>query len=82
VFGSRDLEPFVEFWTFQRSTSAKTPEHGLLDKRCPNCGAPLDVNQIGQCHYCKAAVTSGKFDWVLSRIEQEEEVAYAYGSGG
>jgi predicted lipid-binding transport protein (Tim44 family) len=82
VFGSRDLEPFVEFWTFQRSTNAKTPEHGLLDKRCPNCGAPLDVNQIGQCHYCKAAVTSGKFDWVLSRIEQEEEVAYAYGSGG
>jgi len=77
VFGSRDPEPFVEFWTFQRSTSAKTPDHGLLDKQCPNCGAPLDVNQIGQCHYCKAAVTSGRFDWVLSRIEQEEEVAYA-----
>jgi len=80
VFGSQEPEPFVEFWTFQRSAAAKTPEHGLLEKRCPNCGAPLDLNQIGQCHYCKAAVTSGKFDWVLSRIEQEEEVAYAYGS--
>jgi predicted lipid-binding transport protein (Tim44 family) len=77
VFGSTSPEAFTEFWTFQRSTSAKTPEHGLLDKQCPNCGAPLDVNQIGQCHYCKAAVTSGKFDWVLSRIEQAEEVAYA-----
>jgi len=77
VFGSRSPEPFTEFWTFQRSTNAKTPEHGLLDKRCPNCGAPLDVNQIGECRFCKAAVTSGKFDWVLSRIEQAEEVTYA-----
>jgi hypothetical protein len=31
------------------------------------------VTQTGECRYCKAAITSGKFDWVLSRIEQEDE---------
>ena len=42
---------------------------------CPNCGAPLEINQVGECRYCKAAVTSGRFDWVLSRIEQEDDYA-------
>jgi hypothetical protein len=26
----------------------------------------------GNCTYCKAKVTSGEFDWVLSQIEQDE----------
>jgi hypothetical protein len=30
------------------------------------------LTQIGECRYCKAAVTSGKFDWVVSRIDQED----------
>jgi predicted lipid-binding transport protein (Tim44 family) len=75
VFGDRTPEPFTEYWTFQRAVGTQTPEHSLLDKTCPNCGAPLDVNQVGECKYCKAAVTSGRFDWVLSRIEQEEDYA-------
>ena len=33
----------------------------------------MSLTQIGECRYCKAAVTSGKFDWVVSRIEQEDE---------
>jgi predicted lipid-binding transport protein (Tim44 family) len=76
VFGSQTSEPFTEYWTFQRAVGVKTGPTSLLDKQCPNCGAPLDVNQIGECKYCKAAVTSGKFDWVLSRIEQAEDVSY------
>jgi hypothetical protein len=32
----------------------------------------VSLTQIGECKYCKAAVTSGKFDWVVSRIEQED----------
>jgi predicted lipid-binding transport protein (Tim44 family) len=73
VFGDRTPRSFAEFWTFQRGVGAKTGAKGLLDKVCPNCGAPLDVTQIGECRFCKAAVTSGQFDWVLSRIEQQEE---------
>ena len=76
VFGDRRPEPFEEYWTFQRGVGVQTTgKAGTLEKQCPNCGAPLKVNAIGECTYCKAAVTSGKFDWVLSRIEQPEDVA-------
>jgi predicted lipid-binding transport protein (Tim44 family) len=73
IFGSRSRSQFSEYWTFQRSVGVQTTEKSILDKVCPNCGAPLDINQVGECRYCKAAVTSGRFDWVLSRIEQENE---------
>jgi len=75
IFGSRSPSQFVEYWTFQRSVGAQTTGRSILDRVCPNCGAPLEINQVGECRYCRAAVTSGRFDWVLSRIEQEDEYA-------
>ncbi|HSR26459.1 MAG TPA: TIM44-like domain-containing protein [Candidatus Eisenbacteria bacterium] len=75
IFGSRTPSQFVEYWTFQRSVGVQTTERSILDRVCPNCGAPLEINQVGECRYCQAAVTSGRFDWVLSRIEQEDEYA-------
>jgi len=74
VFGDRVVRPFAEDWTFQRSVGVATSSKpGTLESTCPRCGAPLAVTQIGECRYCKAAVTSGKFDWVVSRIDQEED---------
>ena len=73
IFGERRPSQFIEYWTFQRSVGTQTTGRSILDKVCPNCGAPLEINQVGECRYCKAAVTSGRFDWVLSRIEQEDE---------
>ena len=35
-------------------------------------GAPLQINQAGSCQYCNVKVTTGEFDWVLSRIEQDD----------
>ncbi|HKA51001.1 MAG TPA: Tim44-like domain-containing protein [Candidatus Dormibacteraeota bacterium] len=75
IFGSKTQSEFVEYWTFQRSVGTQTTGRSILDKVCPNCGAPLEINQVGECRYCNAAVTSGRFDWVLSRIEQEDEYA-------
>jgi predicted lipid-binding transport protein (Tim44 family) len=73
VFGDRSVRPFTEEWTFQRSVGVATSNKGgTLESTCPSCGAPLVLTQIGECRYCKAAVTSGKFDWVVSRIEQED----------
>ena len=40
--------------------------------QCPSCGAPIKLNQAGKCEYCGTVVTGGNFDWVLSRIEQDE----------
>lgn len=74
VFGDRTVRPFTEDWTFQRSVGvATTQKAGTLENTCPSCGAPIALNQIGECRYCRAAVTSGKFDWVVSRIEQEAD---------
>jgi hypothetical protein len=71
VGGSRSrTRHFTEYWTLIRGSgrqgSART------DAKCPACGGPLEVEMAGTCRYCQAKVTSGQFDWVLSRIEQDE----------
>ena len=65
---------FSEYWTFTRKAGVKSkgPE-GVASDKCPNCGAPLNINQSGQCEYCGSIVTKGDFDWVLSSIVQDEE---------
>jgi predicted lipid-binding transport protein (Tim44 family) len=69
--GSRKRErPYSEYWTLIRGAAVRgTPR---ADAKCPSCGAPLDVNMAGQCEHCGVHVTSGEFDWVLSRIEQDD----------
>ena len=74
VFGDKHDKPFTEYWTFTRSAGAKTlVSGGITESKCPNCGAPLAVTENGSCKYCNAPVTSGKFDWVLSKIDQVSE---------
>jgi predicted lipid-binding transport protein (Tim44 family) len=73
VVGGNAHQPhkFSEYWTFLRATGtgAKSGD----PSRCPSCGAPLDqINAAGECGYCHTVVTTGKFDWVLTRIDQAE----------
>jgi predicted lipid-binding transport protein (Tim44 family) len=71
VRGDKRVEQWQEDWTFQRSSDATTkPGGGTLSSKCPNCGAPLDLDLQGVCKYCRAPVMSGKYDWVLARISQ------------
>ncbi len=75
VSGSKTkLRYWSEYWTFIRSRNAK-PAAARADLNCPNCGAPLKVNNAGVCEFCGGKITSGEFDWVLSRIEQDESYA-------
>jgi hypothetical protein len=72
--GSRsDFRAYTEYWTLIRGRAA----HGRprAEPVCPSCGAPLRIAMAGNCEYCHARVVSGEFDWVLSRIEQDD----AYG---
>jgi len=74
VFGSRQDQPFTEFWTFVRAAGTKTlAQGGVSENKCPNCGAPLTINESGVCRYCNVVVTSGSFDWVLDNITQANE---------
>lgn len=71
VGGDREVEQWMEDWTFQRAASAQTPAAGgTMTEKCPNCGAPLELDLSGVCRYCKAPVSSGSYDWVLARISQ------------
>ena len=72
VAGSNQrLRRWTEYWTFIRNRQAKAL-HSRTDLSCPNCGAPLKVNVTGICEFCGGKVSSGEFDWVLSKIEQDE----------
>jgi hypothetical protein len=61
---------YSEYWTVIRGSARRGAPR--QDPNCPNCGAPLKIGMGGQCEYCRVKVTSGDFDWVLSRIEQDE----------
>jgi ribosomal protein L24E len=72
VAGSKkNLRRWSEYWTFIRNSKA-APAPARADLNCPNCGAPLKVNATGICEFCGGKITSGDFDWVLSKIEQDE----------
>jgi hypothetical protein len=71
VRGSKRRDrPYSEYWTLIRSASRKGPVK--TDASCGNCGAPLQVTMAGACNYCGAHLTAGEFDWVLSKIEQDD----------
>jgi len=61
---------YSEYWTLIRGAGVRGAPH--TDKTCPNCGAALDTNMAGECAHCGAKITSGEFDWVLSKIEQDD----------
>ncbi len=66
----RSPRRYSEYWTLIRSVAKKGPSR--IDAGCPSCGAPLQVEMAGSGVYCRAKVTTGDFDWVLSRIEQDD----------
>jgi Tim44-like domain len=71
VGGDRGRErPYSEYWTVIRGAAVR----GVRAKpgACPACGADLSINMAGSCEFCGAHVTAGEFDWVLSRIEQDD----------
>ena len=71
VSGSRRSERnYTEYWTLIRSASARGQAHA--DKNCPKCGAEMKISMAGVCEYCDAHVTSGEFDWILSKVEQDD----------
>ena len=61
---------YSEYWTMIRGAQKKKTDKS--ERQCPSCGAPLKINMTGNCEYCAVKVTSGEYDWVLSRIEQDE----------
>ena len=71
VRGARLRErKYSEYWTMIRSASRKGPP--VTQPVCSNCGAPLQITMAGVCEYCGAYLVAGEFDWVLSKVEQDD----------
>jgi hypothetical protein len=49
------------------------PSASILQGRCPSCGGPVDIVDRAKCPQCESIVNSGKYDWVLAEITQDEE---------
>jgi hypothetical protein len=69
VDGKAAPRVFTEYWTFVRTLATARPD-GVT---CSGCGASLPAGQTGQCPYCGALVGAPAFDWILSRIDQDED---------
>ncbi len=72
---ARSKRAYSEYWTLIRGAQVRGAPKAS-DANCPGCGAPLDrVSMAGNCEYCGAHLTRGEFDWVLSKIEQDDSYA-------
>ena len=71
VRGNKTRELFMTYdWKLIRQKDRKTLEQvDMSTVNCPNCGAPLSVNQSGQCAYCGSVITLSDHDWALSAIK-------------
>jgi len=66
-----EARKYTEYWTFIRSAQRRGAA-STADTHCPSCAAPLSINMAGSCEHCGIELTAGQFDWVLSKIEQDE----------
>jgi len=73
----------TERWTFSRKKGllSKGPEQ-MRDLKCPNCGAPSNFSDAGQCSYCETFIQSGEMQWSVVQINiQKQETFTAQGLG-
>jgi len=71
VGGDSTPRGFSEYWTFVRMAGKKGDVGS--SQTCSGCGASLEVGMTGECPYCGMLVSGKNFDWVLSRIAQDED---------
>lgn len=54
---------------YMRTIGITTSKEKLSTTDCPNCGAPMSITASGICQYCNAAVTTGDYNWVISKYK-------------
>lgn len=52
--------------TFTKKVDTK--EQGVA-RKCPGCGASMNVNNSGKCGYCGAIYNQEDYDWVLTKLK-------------
>ncbi|MFJ7679997.1 TIM44-like domain-containing protein [Peribacillus sp. NPDC097198] len=70
--GNPDQDIHMSYiWTLIRKETVltETQKEKYDVTQCPNCGANVSINASGQCEYCDSVISSGEYDWVLSKIK-------------
>ncbi|MGE7119642.1 SPFH domain-containing protein [Peribacillus sp. NPDC046944] len=70
--GNPDRDIHMSYiWTLIRKETVltETQKEKYDVTQCPNCGANVSINASGQCEYCDSVISSGEYDWVLSKIK-------------
>ena len=39
-------------------------------RKCPTCGASMNINNSGECEYCHSIYNQEDYDWVLTKLEK------------
>lgn len=56
----------TERWYFNRNIKIQSHEPGKMQKlACPNCGAPADFTDAGQCNHCNTFIEKGEHQWFV-----------------
>lgn len=67
----REQTIYTQLYILERKSGTRTSGSGTFTSAgCANCGAPISVNETGECVYCGASLTGGDFDWVLSSVDR------------
>lgn len=71
ISGSRTAEKFMTYRYHLTRPVGEVSERpdGLRAVSCPNCGAPLAINETAKCPFCGSIVTAASHDFVIARIE-------------
>ncbi len=71
ISGSRTAEKFMTYeWDLSRPTGTMTEQAGDATVRhCPNCGAPLSINESARCPYCDMVITFADHDWTIYAVK-------------
>ena len=71
VSGSKTAERFMTYeWDLSRPTGTVTEQAGeITERHCPNCGAPLSVNESAKCPYCDSVITFADHDWTIYAVK-------------
>ena len=56
----------TNYLTFEKIRDYKDQGYA---RKCPGCGANIDVNNSGKCTYCGAIYNNQDYDWILVDIE-------------
>jgi hypothetical protein len=72
ILGSKTQEKFMTYeYSLSRPIGMKTEpwKEGVSERHCPNCGAPLSVNESIKCPFCDSVLTFSDHDWTVYAIK-------------